>query len=162
MSPSLHLTVTEPELIALAKAVAANLSPGDCIVLRGDLGAGKTTFARALIRALLADPTLEVPSPTFALRQDYTAAAGPIVHFDFYRVSDARDVDELGFEESLREAITIIEWPERAETLLPPDRIEIELSDSRSPSTRNVKISGHGAAVALVAAIAGRTTGPST
>lgn len=143
---ALKFFLAEPELIAFAARVAVVVWPGDCLALRGDLGAGKTTFARALIRALLHDPVHEVPSPTFALRQDYVSLRGPIVHFDFYRITDPRDVDELGLDEALTTAITIIEWPEQAEALLPRDRLEIVLTETTPGGPRQLVITGRGAA----------------
>jgi len=135
-----RLIVTEPELLSLAERLAKVLLPGDCIALEGDLGAGKTTFARALIRALADDLGLEVPSPTFALRQDYVSARGPVVHFDLYRITDPRDLDELGFDEALAHAITIVEWPERAGMSPFPGAICVGLADAASPETRELTV----------------------
>ena len=86
--PILDDILDEPALVALAGRLARVLVAGDCVALRGDLGAGKTTFARALIRAFVADPALDVPSPTFALRQDYAGPRGAIVHLDLYRITE--------------------------------------------------------------------------
>ena len=140
----------EPAVELLACELAQYLTPGNCIALRGDLGAGKSTFARALIRALLDDPRLDVPSPTFALRQDYESARGRIVHFDLYRIQDARDLEELGFDEALASAIAIIEWPERAENILPADRIDVVLTEARLPTSRNIRVSGLGSNRAII------------
>jgi N-acetylmuramate 1-kinase len=139
---SLTVTVSEDELVRLATALAPQLRPGSCVALSGDLGAGKTTFARALVRSLAGDPHLDVPSPTFALRQDYDTPAGPVVHFDLYRISDPRDLDELGFEEALASAITVVEWPERAGGLLPDGRIVVALTNTPDPAARRVAVSG--------------------
>ena len=147
---SLRLTVTETELACLAGTVAGLLAPGDCIALSGDLGAGKTTFARALVRALMQDPGHEVPSPTFALRQDYASARGPIAHFDFYRINDPRELDELGFDEALLRAITLVEWPERAKAALPLDCIELQLAEAADAQSRTVVLTGRGASVAKI------------
>lgn len=100
------------------------LQIGDCVALEGDLGAGKSTLSRALIRALADDPDLEVPSPTFTLVQNYDLKV-PIAHFDLYRLSDPSELDELGLEEALAEGICLVEWPDKAGRVLPKDRIEI-------------------------------------
>ena len=101
---------------ALGQTLARTLQPGDIVVLEGDLGAGKTALARAIIRALSDDPDLEVPSPTFALVQPYDTARGPVLHADLYRLGDPREVDELGLVDN-PEAIVLVEWAERAPEL---------------------------------------------
>lgn len=103
------------------------LQIGDCVALYGDLGAGKSTLSRALIRALAGDPDLEVPSPTFTLVQSYDLKI-PIAHFDLYRLSDESELDELGLEEALAEGICLIEWPSKAGRALPMNRIELHLA----------------------------------
>src|SRR5438270_3140547 len=103
----------------LAADVAALLAPGDLVTLSGDLGAGKTTFARALIRHLAGDERLEVPSPTFTLVQGYALPRFPVVHADLYRISDPRELVELGFEEAIEGAAALLEWPDRANGMLP-------------------------------------------
>jgi len=105
---------------ALGATLAARLKPGDVVGLKGDLGAGKTTLARAIIRAAAADPDLIVPSPTFTLVEVYDTPRGSYWHFDLYRLDDPQQVYELGWEEALAEGIAIIEWPERLGPLLPP------------------------------------------
>lgn len=97
---------------ALGQRLAAALRPGDIVRLEGDLGAGKTALARAIIRALSGDPALEVPSPTFALVQPYDTPAGPVLHADLYRIADPRETDELGLLDR-PEAIVLLEWSER-------------------------------------------------
>lgn len=97
---------------ALGERLAAALRPGDIVRLEGDLGAGKTALARAIIRARVGDPGLEVPSPTFALVQPYETPAGPLLHADLYRIADPRETDELGLIDS-PEAIVLLEWAER-------------------------------------------------
>lgn len=105
---------TEADTRALAAALASMLQPGTLVALTGDLGAGKSTFARAFIRAALADETAEVPSPTFTLVQTYELADGrEIWHADLYRLGDPEDVFELGIEEALATAVCLIEWPDR-------------------------------------------------
>ena len=156
MSSLLRLSVDESELEALADVVARVVLQGQCIALRGDLGAGKTTFARALIRALLGDPAHDVPSPTFALRQDYAGPRGPVVHFDLYRLGDSRDLDELGFDEVLASAVTLVEWPERAESALPDDSLHIAFYETSAQDRRSLVIAGRGKAAQAVDAITER------
>jgi tRNA threonylcarbamoyladenosine biosynthesis protein TsaE len=98
---------------ALGALIAAVLRPGDVVTLSGGLGAGKSALARAVIRTLAGDPALDVPSPSFALVQPYDTPAGPVVHADLYRLTDAHEADELGLFDR-PEAIVLIEWPERA------------------------------------------------
>ena len=109
----------EAATVALAHAIAPELGVGDVVALQGDLGAGKTAFARAIIRSILGDGYHTVPSPTFALVQHYDGPNFPIAHFDLYRLQDERDLDELGFFEAIDEGLTLIEWPDRAGRALP-------------------------------------------
>ncbi|MBS3849691.1 MULTISPECIES: tRNA (adenosine(37)-N6)-threonylcarbamoyltransferase complex ATPase subunit type 1 TsaE [Devosia] len=98
---------------ALGAALAEELQPGDVVLLEGDLGAGKTALARAIIRALAGDPALDVPSPTFALVQPYDTPKAPVLHADLYRLGDPREVDELGLSDNPA-AIVLVEWAERS------------------------------------------------
>ncbi len=117
----------EAATVALAEDVAAVLAPGDIVALHGDLGAGKTTLARALTRAVADAPGLEVPSPTFTLVQTYDARV-PIAHFDLYRLSDPEELEELGFDEAIAAGAALVEWPERAAGRLPARRLDIALA----------------------------------
>ena len=95
---------------ALAARVAAIMRPGDAILLEGPLGAGKTAFARALLRAATANPTLEVPSPTFTLMQSYETKRGMVHHFDLWRLTGPDGLIELGWDDA-RDDIVLVEWP---------------------------------------------------
>lgn len=112
---------------AFGAELAASLVPGDLVVLNGDLGAGKTALARAVIRTLVGDATMDVPSPTFALVQPYDAPSGPVLHADLYRLGDPREVDELGLLDN-PEAIVLVEWASRAPELEAAASITIELA----------------------------------
>src|SRR6202140_329668 len=132
---------------ALMVDIAATLEPGDLVTLSGDLGAGKTTFARALIRHLAGDTTVEVPSPTFTLMQAYDLPRFTLLHADLYRLSGPAELAELGFEEVADRAVTLLEWPDRAAVFLPADRLDIALtlSPQHSATFRNARITGYGA-----------------
>ncbi|CAN5299790.1 bifunctional tRNA (adenosine(37)-N6)-threonylcarbamoyltransferase complex ATPase subunit type 1 TsaE/phosphotransferase [soil metagenome] len=126
--------------------LALLLSAGDVITLTGDLGAGKTSAARALIRYLAQDDNLEVPSPTFTLAQTYDLPPFPVLHADLYRISDPDELEEIGLAPLPDGALALIEWPERAPNLLPPDRIDIALSHrpSLGSGARAAEITGFG------------------
>lgn len=111
----------------LGADIAAVARIGDVFTLSGDLGAGKTTFARGFVRALAGDPAMDVPSPTFTLVQSY-AGRLPVHHFDLYRLASGSDLDELGFDEAVSDGVALVEWPERAGGLLPASRIRIALA----------------------------------
>ena len=111
---------------ALGAAVGRALRAGEAICLWGPLGAGKTTLARGLIRALTT-PDQETPSPTFTLVQTYDGPAFAVAHLDLYRLSGPEETRELGLEEALDEGAAVIEWPERLEGRLPPHRLDIRL-----------------------------------
>lgn len=130
----------------LMEDVAALIEPGDLITLSGDLGAGKTTFARALIQHLSGDETIEVPSPTFTLTQSYTLPGYTLVHADLYRLAGPGELAELGLEDAADSTVTLVEWPDRAEGFLPEDRLEIALtlSPTRGPSCRDARVTGYG------------------
>jgi N-acetylmuramate 1-kinase len=130
---------------ALAAEVAPALGRGDLVTLSGDLGAGKTAFARALIRHFAADPGLEVPSPTFTLMQLYDTPSFPIVHADFYRIGDPSELSELGWEEASQGALLLVEWPDRAGAMLPRDRLDIALHlGPHGEEDRRATLTGYG------------------
>ncbi|KIN74450.1 tRNA (adenosine(37)-N6)-threonylcarbamoyltransferase complex ATPase subunit type 1 TsaE [Sulfitobacter guttiformis] len=112
---------------ALAIRLGARLCSGDTILLHGDVGAGKTHFARALIQSML-EISEDVPSPTFTLVQTYNAACGlEIWHADLYRLSDPSEIEELGLIDAMEHAVCLIEWPDRLATLRPQDALDISL-----------------------------------
>ncbi|PST17541.1 tRNA (adenosine(37)-N6)-threonylcarbamoyltransferase complex ATPase subunit type 1 TsaE [Mesorhizobium plurifarium] len=122
-----RLLKDEAATIEFGEDLSLALKAGECVALSGDLGAGKSTFARAFIRAMADDETLEVPSPTFTLVQSYDLRI-PVAHFDLYRLADASELDELGFDEALASGVCLVEWPEKAEEALPADRITVIFS----------------------------------
>jgi N-acetylmuramate 1-kinase len=131
----------------LAIDIANTLEAGDVVTLSGDLGAGKTTLARTLIRYLADDPSIEVPSPTFTLMQTYELPQFPLVHVDLYRVSAPAELVELGFDDLPEHAVLLLEWPDRAEGLLPPDRLDVSLTlaPKLKLEFRHARITGYGA-----------------
>lgn len=128
----------EAATAALAADVAALARPGDVIALYGELGAGKTTFARAFIRAR--GECGEVPSPTFTLVQQYELGDATVWHFDGYRLRDPEEAWELGIEEAFSEGISLIEWPARFGSLLPARRLAITLSPGAAATARRATI----------------------
>ncbi|MGB9153105.1 MAG: tRNA (adenosine(37)-N6)-threonylcarbamoyltransferase complex ATPase subunit type 1 TsaE [Alphaproteobacteria bacterium] len=118
-----------PDLDALpklAKLIAPHLRAGDMLALTGDLGTGKTSFARALLQLL--GVSGDIPSPTFTLVQTYEASGLLISHFDLYRLKSSAELDELGWDDALADGVTLVEWPERAEGRLPADRLVLNFS----------------------------------
>ena len=130
----------------LVADIAAALEPGDLITLSGDLGAGKTTFARAMIRHLAGDPTIPVPSPTFTLMQIYDLPRCPVVHADLYRLDSPGELAELGFDDLPDGAVVLLEWPDRAAGFLPSTRLDVAftLAPQLGPEHRNVRVTGYG------------------
>src|ERR1700709_2366412 len=156
--------MTEPSTFSAALAsetatahlmadLALLIGPGDVITLSGDLGAGKTAAARAMIRYLAADDGVDVPSPTFTLAQSYDLPPFPLVHADLYRVNDPNELEEIGLSPLPEDTVVLIEWPERAPDALPADRIEIALSHrpALGSTARAAEITGYGKASAQVA-----------
>jgi tRNA threonylcarbamoyl adenosine modification protein YjeE len=137
--------------------LALLINAGDVITLSGDLGAGKTAAARALIRYLCGDETLEVPSPTFTLVQGYELPPYPLLHADLYRVNEASELEEIGLSPLPEGAVALIEWPERAGTALPADRVDIALSHrpALGSTARAAVVTGHGRAAAQVERLRG-------
>jgi tRNA threonylcarbamoyl adenosine modification protein YjeE len=132
----------ERDLCRLAEFIAVVLKPGDTVTLSGELGAGKTTFARAVIRAVLRDDAHDVPSPTFALVQSYNDGQLSLAHIDCYRMSGAEELQEIGLDDALVRGAALIEWPDRIADALPKTRLEILISDGSRDDTRKVSIEG--------------------
>jgi N-acetylmuramate 1-kinase len=141
----------EPALENAAGWLSLVARPGDFITLEGDLGAGKTTFARAFIRAASGEPELEVPSPTFPIVQDYELPRFALIHADLYRLGSTAEVLELGLLEDTDRRVTLVEWPDRAAGLLPGDRIAVTLDDAHGGERRTVRIIGSGTAAPRLA-----------
>lgn len=141
----LHLA-DEAATTALARRIAALCRAGDVLALDGDFGTGKTTFARAFIRARCT-ATEEVPSPTFTLVQVYPAAAeggAAVYHFDLFRLRTADEAIDLGIEDALAEGISLIEWPQRLGTLLPLGRLDLAFRFGSTPGSRTLTMSAPG------------------
>lgn len=131
----------EAATAALGVALARQIRRGEAICLNGPLGAGKSTMARALVRALTS-PEEEVPSPTFTLVQTYDGPDFPIAHFDLYRLSDPDEAYEIGLDEALEDGVALIEWPQRLEDRLPVDRLDIEIT--LEGDARRARLKAHG------------------
>ena len=143
-------TVRELPDLAATAALAAELAglalPGDVLALSGDLGTGKTTFARAFIESLaqrFGAKREEVPSPTFTLVQTYEFPGLSVWHFDLYRLTNPEDALELGIEDAFSGAVSLIEWPERLGPYLPPDRLDLGF-EFTGENARRVRLIGHG------------------
>jgi tRNA threonylcarbamoyl adenosine modification protein YjeE len=145
--------LNETATAQLMADLALLIGPGDVITLSGDLGAGKTAAARAMIRYLAGDDALEVPSPTFTLAQTYDLPPFALLHADLYRVNDPAELEEIGLSPLPEATVALIEWPERAPGALPADRIDIALSHrpALGSTARAAEITGHGKAAAQVA-----------
>jgi hypothetical protein len=134
----------EAATIELGQLLASQLQAGDLVALSGEIGAGKTTLARAILRARLGDPELEAPSPTFTLLQTYETGEVPIVHADLYRIAGGGELYELGFEEIQASSIVLVEWPERAIEYLPAERLDILLELDPATGGRTAVVAGAG------------------
>ena len=144
-APVREIALAGPEATeALARELAGRLRQGDVVALEGDLGAGKTVFARALVHALGAAAGVEighVPSPTFTLVQLYELPRFTVYHFDLYRLADADEIWETGIEDAFAGGVSVIEWAERIEDILPPGTIRIRFAFGTAETERLVRIS---------------------
>ena len=127
-SHALDLTLHDADQTArLAVTLGRALAAGDVVLLTGDVGAGKTHFARALIQSLLTVPE-DVPSPTFTLVQTYDALAAAIWHADLYRLTSVYEIEELGLTDAFSDAICLVEWPDRLGDLRPEDALDLTMT----------------------------------
>ena len=135
------LTHSESETIAFAEIYAQGIGAKKIILLEGDLGAGKSVFARSLIRALARNPDLTVPSPTYNLVQLYDTPRGPVWHYDLYRLKDPDEMEELSWDDALSDGIVLVEWPARLGPLKPPGATTIHIDTvSGHPMSRKIRI----------------------
>ncbi len=134
-------TQSPDEMIGIARKIASLLQPYDVILLKGDLGTGKSTFARAFIKTFCGEER-EVPSPTFTLVQTYEAPTFTLWHFDLYRLQHPEEVYELGIEEAYSNGVSLIEWPERLGPFLPKDYLEIEFTYGSHENERILHFTG--------------------
>lgn len=134
---------SEQQTLSAARALAATLAPGDVVAISGELGAGKSLFCRGVLRALgVRDAAL--PSPTFAIIQEYEGDRCRLAHMDWYRLDDLEEIEMLGVGDFFQPPwITLIEWPERAQTLLPERAIRITMRCATDEiDGRTIEISG--------------------
>lgn len=131
----------QPATEALAARLAALSGAGDMIALHGEMGMGKSVFARAFLRALAGDPSLEVPSPTFSLVQIYDLPKATVAHFDLWRLDGPDALFELGWDE-VQEGIMLVEWPERAGDELPRHALHLTLMPGEGEEGRRVMLEG--------------------
>lgn len=138
--------LSEAEVERLAHILAPLSRKGEAVALSGELGAGKSVFARAFIRTAMGDARCEVPSPTYTLVQRYTPRRPfpEIWHVDLYRVEDNSELAELGLEETFAEGLTLIEWPRRIRARLPGATLEIEFSPGGGEALRTLALTGRG------------------
>ncbi|ADO43843.1 tRNA (adenosine(37)-N6)-threonylcarbamoyltransferase complex ATPase subunit type 1 TsaE [Ketogulonicigenium vulgare] len=134
------LLSSEAETATLAARLAPRLAAGDILLLNGQIGAGKSFFSRALIRARLGNPTEDVPSPTFTLVQTYEADV-PIWHCDLYRLTHPDEVIELGLTDAFDTAICLIEWPDRLGSMTPASALTLDFI-ALSDGTHQVTLTG--------------------
>ena len=133
------LLASQAETEAFGARIAAGLRVGDTVTLEGDLGAGKTVLARAILRSLGVEE--DVPSPTFTLVQTYETPNLVVRHYDLYRIEDASELNELGLEDALDEGAALIEWPDRAASRIASDALSITL-ETVSETSRKARLSG--------------------
>lgn len=147
---------------ALAHRLSPLLRKGDCLALEGTLGAGKTEFARALIRALSGDEALEVPSPTFTLAHSYPVTlqgeAAECWHVDLYRIQEAAELVELGLSEALEHGILLVEWPAVAGNMLPASLLLVRIS-ALEGTARRIELLGDASWRLRLEALSATTTG---
>ncbi|MEM7620736.1 MAG: tRNA (adenosine(37)-N6)-threonylcarbamoyltransferase complex ATPase subunit type 1 TsaE [Pseudomonadota bacterium] len=145
IAPPFILKADLTVLQKFAEKFAAIARSGDVICLSGDLGSGKTTFARAFLRAMSGQElNTEIPSPSFSLVQAYETQRFVVSHYDFYRINEPSEVLELGLDDAMNEGVTLIEWPEKASEYLPEDYINIVFHETSDPEKRRLILNGYG------------------
>lgn len=137
-----QLTLNERQLHSFAAQLAPLLGAGDCVALHGDVGAGKTSLARAIIRARAGVKDMAVPSPTFTLVQSYELADVTFYHADLYRLKQPEALEELGFLEACASMVVLVEWPERAGRFLPADSLAVYLEHGQDAAFRQLILKG--------------------
>ncbi len=125
------------ETAQYATSLATRLDGGDVILLVGDVGAGKTHFARALIQSMM-NPPEDVPSPTFTLVQTYHTARGDVWHADLYRLTSTHEIEELGLTDAFQADICLVEWPDRLGTLAPTDALTLSFAPAETDEARQI------------------------
>lgn len=140
MDRKIYAKINLDELSIIAKKLASKLKNGDVILLKGDLGAGKTTFTQLILKHLNYVGADMVTSPTFNMVNIYNLDLFDIWHFDLYRLKNIYDIYELGIEDALNNAVSIIEWPEMIEKILPSSRIEVKIDYTDDQDVRNIEI----------------------
>lgn len=141
-APLLDLTFDSPEAMrAFAARVARWLRPGDTLLLEGDIGAGKTHFARSLIQSIQTEPE-DVPSPTFTLVQSYDTMAGEVIHADLYRLTGPAEIAELGLLDALGAQICLVEWPDRLGPDAPASALTLRFEQGAAADTRRLTAFG--------------------
>jgi tRNA threonylcarbamoyl adenosine modification protein YjeE len=133
-------TSSEAETVKVATDFAKTLTLKDIVLLKGDLGMGKSVFSRAVIRALSGNMDLNVPSPTFTLIQTYNTELGEVYHFDLYRLKSPEELYEIGWEDALSSGILLVEWPERLGYLTPKTAISVTIQSGKTPESRSITI----------------------
>lgn len=152
-------TRSAKETEALGAAVAAALFPGACVALRGDLGSGKTVFARGVVHGLGVPEAVPVTSPTFVIISEYQGRLA-VHHIDAYRLKGVKEIVDLGSRELFfGDEVSLVEWAERIEDALPDERLDVAM-ESTGPDTRRIEVSARGDAYAkVIAALAARGIG---
>lgn len=133
--------VNESHYSLIASVLKTHLTASSCLALHGDLGAGKTSFARCFIQSYLNSEHMDVPSPTYTLAQHYPAHGErdpDIWHYDFYRLENENEIIEIGFDENLDNSISIVEWPEKIANHLPLDTLLIQFTSSEDKNSRQL------------------------
>ena len=138
---ALTITLASPAATqSLAQSLAPKLRPGDCLLLSGPIGAGKTLFCRFFIQSLLDQPE-DIPSPTFTLVQTYETQKGEVWHTDLYRLAGPADAAELGLFDAFEEAICLVEWPDRLGQDAPESALWLTFEpDPETPDKRTLRL----------------------